>query len=129
MGYVLGIGSNRISIAARIDPRNNEPASPIYILAGLLFHQRKPIVAPEITIEIPASKCCFDEYAKMLRINEEIATDPEAPPSMLSKKLMELLSPTIKVIVIMMSRILNPVGAPIVSDWIRIKATTIPTKD
>jgi hypothetical protein len=58
---------------------------------------------------------------------DEIATAPEAPPSTLSKKLIELLSPTMKRTVITASKIREPVGLPKVSDKIKTSATAIPT--
>ena len=55
-----------------------------------------------------------------------IATVPAAPPSRLSKKLIELHIPTIHRIVIAASRTVIPVGFPILSFNIKIIATTRP---
>jgi hypothetical protein len=55
-----------------------------------------------------------------------IATVPAAPPSKLSKKLIELHIPTIHITVITASKAVIPVGFPILSFHIKITATTTP---
>ena len=50
----------------------------------------------------------------MLKNSEEIATVPEAPPSTLSKKFIELLKIMIKSMVMPKSITLDPVGDPTV---------------
>jgi len=46
----IGFGSNLTKTVARIIPRNSEPASPMYILAGFLFQYKNPKQDPESTI-------------------------------------------------------------------------------
>jgi ABC-type tungstate transport system substrate-binding protein len=53
-----------------------------------------------------------------------IATVPAAPPSKLSKKLIELHIPTIQITVIAASRIVIPVGFPMLSFNIKVTART-----
>ena len=50
------LGCKRIVRVASRTPRNNAPASPMYILAGLLFQTRKPSVAPAVTVASAAIK-------------------------------------------------------------------------
>ena len=67
----------------------------------------------------------------MLKINKnsaEIATVPEAPPSTLSKKLIEFVMPTIQTMLMIKSRILLPVGLPnefVATNTTEIKSPTI----
>jgi hypothetical protein len=48
---------------------------------------------------------------------DEIATVPAAPPSRLSKKLIELQIPTTQITVIIESKIFDPVGFPTFSNY------------
>ena len=59
---------------------------------------------------------------------DEIATVPAAPPSKLSKKFIELQIPTIQTTVIIESKIVEPVGFPILSVIIKMLAVNTPAK-
>ena len=56
------------------------------------------------------------------------ATVPAAPPSRLSKKLIELQIPTTQMVVIIASSHLWPVGLPTVFSAIKIQAVKIPAR-
>ena len=43
-------GFRRTVKIAISNPRNNAPASPIYIFAGFLFHTKNPKVPPAVTV-------------------------------------------------------------------------------
>jgi len=64
-----------------------------------------------------------------VRVTAEIATVPAAPPSRLSKKLIELQIPTTQIIVIMESKKDEPVGLPTFFVIIKIIAVKIPAND
>ena len=64
-----------------------------------------------------------DLYPKVM---EEIATVPAAPPSKLSKKLIELQIPTTQIIVITESKMADPVGLPTLSVKIKMPAVNMP---
>ena len=57
---------------------------------------------------------------------DEIATVPAAPPSRLSKKLIELQIPTTQITVIIESNIAEPVGFPTLSVKIKTPAVKTP---
>ena len=99
----IGFGSNRIVKEATRIPKNRAPASPIYIRAGGLFQSRKPSVAPARTIDKAAIRNCPPCQERRNKKIADIATAPEAPPSILSKKLIEFVIPTIHKTVIGMS--------------------------
>jgi hypothetical protein len=81
---------------------------------------------PDKTIAIAAIKYCPDVDARKKSPKDAIATAPEAPPSWLSKKLIEFVTPTIQKIVIRKSSDFIPVGEPTVLVIIRKLAMTIP---
>ena len=66
--------------------------------------------------------------ARKNKKSEEMATVPEAPPSTLSKKFIELVIPTIHRVVIATSIIVFPVGLPRVLVAIKITAITRPNR-
>ena len=107
-------------------PRNRAPASPIYIFAGLLFQTKKPRVAPAVTVERAAIKYWSPFNAKNARAMDEIATVPAAPPSRLSKKLIELQIPTTQITVMIESKTAEPVGLPTFLVAIKIPAVNMP---
>jgi len=92
-----------------------------------LFQIRNPAQEPESTIDKAAIESCPLWKARKYRNNEEIATVPDAPPSTLSKKLIEFVMPTIQKTVIRISRSVLPLGDPSVFDETRTKAIPKPT--
>ena len=80
--------------------------------AGGLFQIRKPREAPASTIERAAIRNWPLWNERINRKIAAIASAPDAPPSILSKKLMELVIPTIKRVVISISIQLFPEGLP-----------------
>ena len=83
-------------------------------------------MAPVVTTARAAIKYWSPVRAKYAKANEEIATVPAAPPSKLSKKLMELQIPTTQKIVIAASKKLEPVGFATLFVIIKILAVKIP---
>ena len=77
-----------------------------------MFHRRNPKVAPARTIERAAIRNWPPWNERIKRNTAAIASAPDAPPSILSKKLMELVIPTIKRVVIGISIQLFPKGLP-----------------
>ena len=59
---------------------------------------------------------------------DETATVPAAPPSTLSKKLMELQIPTIQILVMTASRIFDDVGVPTVFPAIKTNDVNKPAR-
>ena len=72
----------------------------MYIFAGALFQTKNPKVPPATTTARAAIKNCPFLNVRQVRKIAEIATVPAAPPSKLSKKLMELHIPTTQITVI-----------------------------
>jgi hypothetical protein len=87
----------------------------MYIRAGGLFQIKKPIVDPAKTTDMDAMRIWPSNTAIKNNAIELIATAPEAPPSMLSKKFIELVMPTIHKIVSKKSKKATRVGEPSVS--------------
>jgi hypothetical protein len=94
--------------------------------AGLLFQIKKPKVAPAVTVASAAIKNWSPLKASIASAIDETATVPAAPPSKLSKKLIELHIPTTQTIVMNVSKISDPVGLPTFSVTISITAVNIP---
>ena len=95
-------------------------------MAGFLFHTKKPKVAPEVTVAKAAIKYWSPFNAKKASAIDVTATVPAAPPSRLSKKLIELQIPTTQIIVMIESNITEPVGLPTLSVAIKIPAVNTP---
>jgi len=99
----------------------------MYMRAGGLFHNRNPIVDPAKTIAIAAIRTCPLDSAINVKVRELIAIVPDAPPSILSKKLIELVTPTNQKTVTAKSITRSPEGEPKVFVTTKIDAENVAT--